>query len=110
MNETELSFDYDVELDGGVVDGRKLAAQMVVDAWRLLLPYVKGCPGCAENMLGTLAAREIEKVVTGKDWKAKDPSIRFWGKDIRDREAAFKAHLERTATDSAALLRVDHAH
>lgn len=110
MNETELAFDYTVELDGGVVDGRKLAAQMVGDAWRMLLPYVKDCPACAENMLGALLAGEIEKVVTGEDWKTKVPAIRFWDKNVTDREAAFDAHVERTSGATAALLRVDHAH
>ena len=110
MDTTEVSFDYEAKIEGGVVDGRELAAEMLSDAWRLLLPYVKGCPACVENMLVSLAAREIGKVIGGEEWKTKDPSIRFWDKNVTDREAAFRAHLERTAGATATLLRVDHAH
>jgi hypothetical protein len=104
METEEIGFDYDAELEGGVVDGRKLAGQMMVDAWRLLIPYAKDCPACAWKMFGGLSTDAIGSAEGEWEQRGKIPSIRFWRKGIEDRYAAFEAHRIRTEEITKGLL------
>ena len=108
MQTRVLSFDYEARIEGGAVDGRELAAEMIAGAWKLLLPYAKGCPACAENMLEALAAREIGKMTESESWKKKDPAMRFWDRGVEDRESAWTAHIDRTKEATMAVLKAPH--
>ena len=61
MAETAIELGYDAIVDGDVVDGRELASELIVDAWRLLIPYAKECPACAGQMLAALMGEVIPR-------------------------------------------------
>jgi hypothetical protein len=50
----ELSYDIDAD-ENGMFDGRKLARQLIGDAFRLLVPYVHSCPGCTDALFTVIA-------------------------------------------------------
>ena len=51
-----LEFSFQVEPDAdGVYDGRDLARQMIAAAFRVLTPYVDGCPACSDRLFTRLA-------------------------------------------------------
>jgi hypothetical protein len=51
-----LEFTYHVEPDeNGVFDGRELARQLIGNAYRLLVPYVKACPACTDSLFSAIA-------------------------------------------------------
>ena len=95
----ELGYVSDPD-EFGVHDGRELSRQLVADAFRLLIPYVNGCPTCVGELLGAISdqvAREVsEKGMT---------SIVFW--DARrglDKAAAAASHLRVAHARTAEML------
>ena len=104
MQET-VTCSFAVEVDEErVVDGRKHAATLIHQAYRLLMPYVGDCPGCADQLFGVIANQVIDQV-----HEAGDPGVllHLGGED--ERGAAQFAHLEREGFNTASLLRRNSA-
>lgn len=61
----ELIFDV-VPDEFGVIDGRKLAQELISAAYQILVPYVRGCPACADNLFSGIANQAIEELPCGR--------------------------------------------
>jgi len=57
----------------GVFDGREMARQLIGNAYRVLVPYVSGCPACTDNLFGVIANRTIEEIHQPTTRKAAKP-------------------------------------
>ncbi len=110
MAETAIELGYDAIVDGDVVDGRELASELIVDAWRLLIPYAKECPACAGQMLAALMGEVIPKAEA--EWKrlGKAPSLQFWKAGAAERPEELEAHIKRTEAFTRRLLKVKDGH
>jgi hypothetical protein len=103
-----LEFTYRVEPDEhGVFDGRELARQMIGNAYRLLVPYVRACPACADNLFSAIANRTIEEL--HREPAEKGGHLAGFSMSARpagaERDEGVKAHLEAATPATAQLLR-----
>lgn len=99
MQETvTCSFAVEVDEDR-VVDGRRHAATLIHQAYRLLMPYVGDCPGCADQLFGVVANQIIEQI-----HEAGDPGVLLHLGPQEERTAAQLAHLEREEFNTASML------
>ena len=87
----ELSFDTTRD-EHGVFDGRQLAEHLIWTAYRLLVPYVHGCPGCADNLFTVIANKAIEKVP--RDSEGRPAGSIYAVGEGEARERAEEAHVE----------------
>ncbi len=97
MEKVEMALDYEVDVDGTVVDGRLLAAQLIVDAWRLLIPYAKNCPACTGKLFEVLANDALAEAEDKWRESGKADDIRLVRKGAEAGMAeAFEAHRLKT--------------
>jgi hypothetical protein len=95
----ELGYDS-VPDEFGIHDGRRLARQLVADAYRLLIPYANACPTCTADLLQVISAQVASEV--GEKGMT---SIVFW--DARrglDKAAAAASHLRMAHARTAEML------
>ena len=84
----------------GVHDGRRLARQLIADAYKLLIPYGRACPLCVDGLFAALSAQAIETI--RKDGMQ---SIVLWdAKPGLDKPTASAAHLRTALAQTAELL------
>lgn len=57
----DIGFDVNTD-DEEVVDGISLAKAMIENGYRFLIPYVKGCPACADTLFSAFANQAIEEI------------------------------------------------
>ena len=57
----ELKFDVKAD-EHGVFDGRELAQELIGTAYRLLAPYVDGCPACTDTLFTVIGNRVIDQL------------------------------------------------
>lgn len=70
-----LQLSYEIQPDEhGVYDGKELARELIMDAYRLLAPYVNACPDCADNLFSVIANEAIEEIHRQKN-NGKVPGI-----------------------------------
>jgi hypothetical protein len=101
-----LEFTYNVEPDEhGVFDGRELARQLIGNAYRLLVPYVRACPACADNLFSAIANRTIEELHQEARNKGKLAGFSTSARTGGDREAGITAHLDAATPETIKLLR-----
>ena len=63
-----LELRYKIEPDAhGVFDGRELARALIANAYRLLMPYVNGCPACSDNLFTVIANETIAEIHEDED-------------------------------------------
>lgn len=110
MAETAIELGYDAVMDGDVVDGRELASELIVDAWRLLIPYAKECPACTGSMLAALMNEVIPKAEAEWERLGKAPSLQFWKVGVAERPEEFEAHMQRTEAFTRRLLKAKDGH
>ena len=60
MSEGEIEVRFDVNVEGGIVDGLALAHDMVGEAFRHIVTYTRGCPACTVAVLGAMFDLTIE--------------------------------------------------
>jgi hypothetical protein len=95
----ELGYESNPD-EFGVHDGRKLARQLIADAYRLLIPYANACPTCAEELLRTLSG-QVAKEVSEKGMT----SIVFWDAQRGlDKASAAATHLRNAQARTAEML------
>jgi hypothetical protein len=95
----ELGYESDPD-EFGIHDGRKLARQLIADAYRLLIPYVNACPTCAEELLRALSG-QVAKEVGEKGMT----SIVFWDAQRGlDKASATATHLRNAHARTAEML------
>jgi hypothetical protein len=62
-NDGYLEWGYNIEPDEhGVFDGHRLARQLIIDAYRLLMPYVNACPACSDALFTVTANEAIAQI------------------------------------------------
>lgn len=112
MKKAGLAMDYEVAVDETVIDGRQLAVQLIVDAWKLLIPYTKECPACAEKMFTVLANDALDAELATWKRSGRAGGIRLFHQCKEDdQETAFEAHRLRTENVTREILGVDdHGH
>ena len=99
MQET-LTCSFAIEVDEDrVVDGRRHAATLIHQAYRLLMPYVDNCSGCADQLFAVIANQMIDQI-----HEAGDPGILLHLGPQEERTGAQLAHLEREEFNTAKLL------
>lgn len=90
----------------GIYDGRLIAQELIVEAIRLLLPYVDGNPALASRMMRTLtlgAATILEREINEN--KAQHWGVHFDNEIVAgDVQQAMKKHVEATKDLTTALL------
>jgi hypothetical protein len=102
-----LEFTIRVEPDEhGVFDGREMVRQLIGNAYRLLVPYVKACPACSDNLFSAIANRTIEEI----HQDAREKGGRLAGSIMsartgKERAAGEKAHFEAATAATLELLR-----
>jgi hypothetical protein len=102
-----LEFTIRVEPDEhGVFDGREMARQLIGNAYRLLVPYVKACPACSDNLFSAIANKTIEDIhqADREDGKGLAGSI-MSTRTGEERAAGEKAHFEEATAATIQLLR-----
>ena len=63
MIDQPLELTFPVETDAeGIVDGRKLAGELVRTAINSLAPYAEGCPICTYKLFSSIAFDMVEEV------------------------------------------------
>ena|SRR5438874_351488 len=101
-----LEFTYHVEPDEhGVFDGRELARQLIGNAYRLLVPYVKACPACADSLFSAIANRTIEELHQEAREKGTIGGFSMSARTGDERQAGVDAHLKSATAATAQLLR-----
>ncbi|MFF9554118.1 hypothetical protein [Methylobacterium fujisawaense] len=104
MQETvTCSFEVEVD-DDRVVDGRRHAATLIHQAYRLLMPYVGDCPACADQLFSVVANQIIEQI-----HEADDPGVLIHLGPQEERTASQLAHLDREAFNTVKMLNRDVA-
>jgi hypothetical protein len=104
MQETvTCSFEVEVDEDR-VVDGRRHAATLIHQAYRLLMPYVGDCPTCADKLFGVIANQVIEQI-----HEDDDPGVLLHLGSQEERAASQMAHLDREGFNTVRLLNRDVA-
>jgi hypothetical protein len=102
-----LEFTIRVEPDEhGVFDGRELARQLIGNAYRLLVPYVKACPACSDTLFSAIANRTIEEI--HQDAREKGGKLAgsiMSARTGEERTAGEKAHFEEATAATIQLLR-----
>lgn len=53
--------------ENGIYDGREVARQLIRTAFQSLTPYVRGCPGCADNLFGLIANEALTELHDHRD-------------------------------------------
>jgi hypothetical protein len=110
-----LQIHLDIEPDEhGVFDGRDMAAQLIAQAYRLLVPYVDGCEACSDALFGSIANLVIEEAhEEARQSGGELPGGMYATGEAGDEKDARKAaHLHATQERTAELLGVelDHHH
>jgi hypothetical protein len=83
----------------GVHDGRKLARQLIADAYKMLIPYA-ACPQCADALFAAISGQAIEAI--RRDGMQ---SIVLWDrKPGLEKPTAAAAHLRSAQAHTAELL------
>jgi hypothetical protein len=101
-----LEFTYHVEPDeNGVFDGRELARQLIGNAYRLLVPYVKACPACADALFSVIANRTIEELHQEAREKGSMGGFSMSARTGDERQPGVDAHLEAATPATIDLLR-----
>jgi hypothetical protein len=104
-----LQFTISVEPDEhGVFDGREMARQLIGNAYRVLVPYVSGCPACTDNLFGVIANRTIEEIHQADHAEGGKTRLDVQIMSTRTgeaRAAGEKAHFQAASADIARLLR-----
>ena len=63
MTDQPLELTFPVETDAeGIVDGRKLAGELVRTAINTLAPYADGCPICTYKLFSSIAFDMVEEI------------------------------------------------
>jgi hypothetical protein len=84
----------------GIHDGRKLARQLIADAYKMLIPYANACPHCAEDLFAAVSGQAIEAIR-----REGMQSIVLWDrKPGLDKPTATAAHLRSAQAHTAELL------
>ena len=102
-----LEFTIRVEPDQhGVFDGREMARQLIGNAYRLLVPYVRACPACSDNLFSAIANKTIEDIhqADREEGKGLAGSI-MSTRTGEERTAGEKAHLDAATAATMQLLR-----
>ena len=98
-----ITFDYEATPDeDGVIDGRKLALELMRDAFSLLVPYAKGCRRCVVSLFigvgnHAIAGELAERPLLGRMCSTK-------GETEEERTANFNLHREKNKPDTLELL------
>jgi len=96
----ELTFDV-VPDELGVIDGRKLAQALISAAYQNVVPYVRGCPACADNLFSGIANQAIEELhVEGRKIGTLPGGLYRFG-EVED---ATERHIEAAKETTRALL------
>ena len=102
----ELKFDVKAD-EHGVFDGRELAQELIGTAYRLLAPYVHGCPACTDTLFTVIGNRVIDQLHQHKG-EALSGGFYYKGK-AEEREQGERAHLEAAHDSTLELLREGNA-
>jgi hypothetical protein len=101
-----LEFTIRVEPDEhGVFDGREMARQLIGNAYRLLVPYVRACPACTDSLFSAIANRTIEEIHQADREEGKLAGQIMSTRTGEERTAGEKAHLEAATAATLELLR-----
>ena len=104
-----LEFTIRVEPDEhGVFDGRDMARQLIGNAYRLLVPYVRACPACSDNLFSAIANKTIEEIHQAdheEGGKTRLDGSIMSNRTGDERAAGEKAHFQAASTATAQLLR-----
>jgi hypothetical protein len=104
----DISVEFYAAVDGdGVFDGRDLAAEMIKEAYRVLLPYVAQCPGCAEALFTVIANQALDAVLDETMATKEVRTSAYFANEMLDEQADFALaeHVKATQDVTDALMR-----
>ena len=103
QEEQELAFDYLVKTDdNGMVDGRRLAKEMIADAFKLLAPYGYPCIGCTSTIFNQICNEVLADMDRGQKENGNLPTLYFCMKDHGGKDqqnAVFLEHVEQVRAE-----------
>ncbi len=100
----QISFNIAPKEDG-VIDGRELARGLIENAFELLVPYVDGCPACADALFTVLANEALAAAhATGRETGSLPSNCMVMPKDGVNPEEAMTRHLRASTETTQALL------
>lgn len=85
----------------GVVDGRVLARELIMTAFQALVPYVHGCPSCADRLFTVVANAAIQEVHDGADENGELPGGVY---QLFGTKSDAERHLEQSVETTRAML------
>ncbi|WP_244832489.1 hypothetical protein [Caballeronia sp. TF1N1] len=101
----KLQFTFDVDPDAnGVYDGRELAKQFIGAAFKLLVPYVDGCPACADNLMTAIANDVMEQLHEEGRQQGGLESGTYSTGDPASKALRVREHLDASKEETAAIL------
>jgi hypothetical protein len=103
----KLTFTFDIDPDEhGVYDGRELAEQFINAAFQVLVPYVDGCPACADTLMSAIANRVMGELHDEGRKEGKLPRAYFALGEQADKWDRINAHLAASKEETAAIMGV----
>jgi hypothetical protein len=102
-----IELGYDSKPDEyGIHDGRDLARQLIADAYKLLIPYGRGCSDCTDHLFSAVARQAMQEAR-----QQGMPSIVLWDRRPGiDKPTAAAAHVRKTAARTGELLATGPRH
>lgn len=102
MQKVPFELTYKVTVDeNGVFDGRDIAEGLIRDAYKFLVPYAEGCPGCSDSLFTVIANNVISELRAGKEL----PGTMMAASE-EDSAELHRAHREATRERTARLLEI----